>query len=334
LKTALQYVGYIRCVTYTCRVSELIKSELEWFDRRLAQELHSQVDFLKVISEELVLAGGKRLRPSLSFLTGRLLGVACETSMQVALTVELTHSASLLHDDLIDDAETRRGLESAFRRYGNVISVMSGDFMLAKVLGLLADLGHRDFTRLMSDTAARICEGEVLQFQMASRETWDFDSYRQVIEGKTAVLFAAALEGVGLFSGASVQEQSALKAFGMSYGRAFQIRDDYLDLMGDEKLMGKPVGGDLREGKGTYPVLCLLETGVDEVRSVLRRHASEDGDVSRMIELVSMYGADAATKERIGQEVGEAIAALAVFPPSEARSCLEQLAELEFARVN
>ena len=312
---------------------ELIKSELAGFGKRLAKELHSNVGFIKEISEGLVSAGGKRLRPSLSLLAGKLLGVSSETSIQVALTVELTHSATLLHDDLIDNAETRRGSESAFRRYGSVVSVMTGDFMLARALGLLASLNNSEFTRLMSETATQICEGEVLQLQMASDEAWDFDRYRQVIEGKTAVLFAAAIEGVGLFSGRSVQELVALRSFGISYGRAFQMRDDYLDLMGDEKLMGKPVGGDLREGNGTYPVLWLLEAGIDEAQTILRRRASEDGDISRMVDLVRHYGADKLTKEQIAKDILEAKKALEIFPTSEARTCLIELAELEISRV-
>ena len=225
-------------------------------------------------------AGGKRLRPSLAFLAGKLLGADPSATMRVALAVELLHSASLLHDDLIDDADTRRGHEAAFRRYGNVVSVMSGDFMLARVLGLLARSQSSEFTALMSQTAAQICEAEVLQFQMATLETYSLENYFSIIEGKTAVLFAAALEGVAMLSGANQEEQKALRQFGLTYGYAFQMRDDYLDLLGDPKTLGKPVGGDLREGKATYAVLMLLE--VEEVRTILRRHASQDGDVARV----------------------------------------------------
>ncbi len=318
---------------YTCSVFEIIQAELASFGNRLAKELHSDVDFIKEINESLVSAGGKRLRPSLSLLAGKLLGVSSETSIQVALTVELTHSATLLHDDLIDNAETRRGLESAFRRYGNVVSVMSGDFMLARALGLLAKLSHSGFTRLMSETATQICEGEVLQLQMASQESWDFDLYRRVIEGKTAVLFAAALEGVGLFSGRPVQELEALRSFGMCYGRAFQMRDDYLDLMGDESLIGKPVGGDLREGNGTFPVLWLLAGGVKEAQAIFGRRASKNGDIRRMIELVRCHGGDKATKDQIAKDISKAKKALSTFESSEARACLTQLADLEISRV-
>jgi len=315
-------------------VFELIQADLGAFEARLAGELRSSVEFIEAIGEDLVSAGGKRLRPSLAFLAGKLLGAEAEAAMQVALSVELLHSASLLHDDLIDDANTRRGHEAAFRRYGNVVSVMSGDFMLARVLGLLARAESPPFTMLMSQTAARICEAEVLQFQMATLETYSFENYFSIIEGKTAVLLAAALEGVAMLSRAPQGERAALRAFGLSYGRAFQMQDDLLDLMGDAETLGKPVGGDLREGKATFAVLALLEEGVEEARVILRRHASLEGDVARMIDLVRAHSAHRRAEEEIVREAWEAIRALGPFPPSPAKTALVSLAERELERVH
>ncbi len=297
-------------------------------------QLHSSVAFIEAIGDDLVGAGGKRLRPTLSFLAGRLLGADRESTLQVALAVELLHSASLLHDDLIDDAQTRRGAQAAFRRYGNVVSVMSGDFMLARVLGLLAETGSAEFTRLMSRTAAAICEGEVLQFQTATLEDFSFDTYDAVIEGKTAILLASAVEGVAILSGADQEQREALVRYGMHYGRAFQIQDDYLDLLGDAERLGKPVGGDLREGKATYPVLLLLlEHDEREARDILRRHASRGDDVARMIALVREYGADQRTRARIRLEAELAAAALDIFDATPARAALRTLAEREIARA-
>lgn len=285
---------------------DLIAADLRRFEERLPAELRSDVAFIEAIGEDLVAAGGKRLRPALAFLTGKLLDADDEATMQVALAVELLHSASLLHDDLIDDADTRRGSEAAFRRYGNVVSVMSGDFMLARVLGLLARTGSADFTRLMAETAAAICEGEVLQFQVASLADYSFDNYRRVIEGKTAALLAAACAGVGLLAGADAAALEALERFAMAYGRAFQMQDDYLDLLGDPATLGKPVGGDLREGKATYAVLVLLlDAGVEEARAILERRAAQPGDVERMAELVRRHGAHHLARERI-TEIGRA----------------------------
>ena len=310
-----------------------LQSELNYFETQLAAELHSSVDFIEAIGDDLVRAGGKRLRPSLAFLTGQLLGATREQALAVALAVELLHSASLLHDDLIDDADTRRGADAAFRRYGNVVSVMSGDFMLARTLGILARSKSPEFTQLMSEAAAHICEAEVLQFQMATLETYALGNYFTIIEGKTAVLLAAACEGVALLAGVPEAERRALSAFGMHYGRAFQLQDDYLDLLGDAATLGKPIGGDLREGKATFAVLTLLEAGVEEARTIIRRHASADGDTERMIALVTLHGADREARREIEQEAVAAVSALEVFPESHAKTALVSLAEGELARV-
>ncbi|MEM6429796.1 MAG: polyprenyl synthetase family protein [Deinococcota bacterium] len=311
---------------------DLIQEDLKTFEMRLADELQSSVAFIDAIGEELVSAGGKRLRPSLALLAGRLLGAHPTKSMTVALAVELLHSASLLHDDLIDDADTRRGREAAFKRYGNVVSVMSGDFMLAKVLNLLADADSADFTRLMSQTAADICEAEVLQFQMAALETYSFEDYTTIIQGKTAVLIAAALEGVAILHGVDAQMQNDLRNFGLAYGRAFQMQDDYLDLMGEEATLGKPIGGDLREGKATYPVLLVIEQS-PEALAILRRHAKENDDVLKMRELVAKHGADVATKAKIIEEAESALGYLESFPDGEAKMILASLPERELERA-
>src|SRR5690606_13654150 len=234
-----------------------LADELAEFEAALARELESDVAFIRTIGEDLVRAGGKRVRPTLARPAGRMLGAPPERSQLVALAVELLHSASLLHDDLIDGAATRRGEQAAFLRYGNVVSVMSGDFMLARVLRLLARSGSDELIRLMADAAAALCEGEVLQFQCATLKEWSYEAYTRINEGKTAQLMAAAVEGVAVLAGAPARQRAALRAFGLAYGRAFQLRDDYLDLLGDPVSLGKPVGGDLREGKATYPGLRL-----------------------------------------------------------------------------
>lgn len=312
---------------------ERLRDRLTRFESTLGEVVRSDVAFIEAIGDDLVAAGGKRLRPVLAFLASELVGAEEGAARRVALAVELLHSASLLHDDLIDDADTRRGAEAAFRRYGNVVSVMSGDFLLARVLGLLAEVGDPEFTRRMSQTAARICEGEVLQFQMATLETWSLDEYRQVIDGKTAILIATASVGPALLAAAPASAVEALDTFGMAYGRAFQMQDDRLDLLGDAATLGKPVGGDLREGKATHPVLVLLEQGVDEAAAILRRHAKRDGDVDRMRQLVREHGADEATRQAIRDEVASAVAALDAFPDGPARRDLIDLAERELARL-
>ena len=316
-------------------MASLVAAELAAFEAALARELRSDVAFIRAIGDELVKAGGKRLRPSLALLVGRMTGCEPERATTVALAVELLHSASLLHDDLIDDAATRRGSQSAFLRYGNVVSVMSGDFMLARVLGLLARSDSSDFIQLMSRAAAALCEAEVLQFQTATLQDWSFAGYRRIIEGKTAELMAAAAEGAGLLAAVGGEERAALRRFALAYGRAFQLRDDYLDLLGDQAELGKPVGGDLREGKATYPVLLLLiEHDLEEARLIINRHASREGDVERMVALVREHGADERTRQLIATEVDDAQRELRAFPASPARDALVELVERERSRVS
>lgn len=313
---------------------ELIADELSEFEAALSVELRSDVEFINAIGADLVSAGGKRLRPALAYLTSTLIAGEREDATTVALSVELLHSASLLHDDLIDDSTTRRGAEAAFVRYGNVVSVMSGDFMLARVLGLLARSGSPEFIALMSRAAAALCEGEVLQFQVATLQDWSYETYYRVIEGKTAELFAAATEGVALLAAAPEPTRAALREFGLAYGRAFQMRDDYLDLLGDSATLGKPTGGDLREGKATHAVLrLLLEDDSVEARTIVGRHAAAEGDVERMAALVRESGAAEWSRTAILAECKRAEAALGSFAASPARSALLALVRAEADRV-
>lgn len=313
---------------------DLIEQELRGFEAALSSELKSEVAFIQAIGDDLVSAGGKRLRPTLAYLVSSMLGGTREDATTVGLSVELLHSASLLHDDLIDDSSTRRGAQAAFIRYGNVVSVMSGDFMLARVLGLLARSGNVEFMALMSRAAAALCEGEVLQFQVATLQDWSYETYRRVIEGKTAELFAAATEGVGMLAAVTPAQRRALREYGLAYGRAFQMRDDFLDLLGDSAVLGKPTGGDLREGKATHAVLQLIiDHDSDEARTIVSRHASVDGDVERLVRLVRESGADAVSRAAITEECERAESALAVFAPSPARHALVALVRAEAERV-
>lgn len=312
---------------------QLLDRDLQLFDEQLEAELRSDPALLGDIGASLIHAGGKRIRPRLALLTARLLGAREEHGFAVAMAVEMLHTASLLHDDLIDESDTRRGQLAAHRRFSNSISVMAGDFLLARVLRVLARTGNHDFTMLMSDAAAVIVEAEILQYQLAESEEHSFDSYLRVIDGKTAVLISTALEGVAVLADAPAGTRAALREFGLRYGRAFQLQDDYLDLFATEQELGKPVGNDLREGKATWPVLLLLESGSSEAAAILARRAAEPGDVTRMVGLIRESGAAAATLDRVNEEARLARAALTAFPESDARSQLMELAAVENERA-
>ncbi|WP_425147125.1 polyprenyl synthetase family protein [Deinococcus sp.] len=313
---------------------------LDIFEVRLREVLRSKVEFIELIGEDLASAGGKRLRPSLVYLARRALGelvpggAAREAQEHdLAVCVELLHSASLLHDDLLDNADTRRGRETAFRRFGNVVSVMSGDYMLSKLLVLLSGM-PQSLTRAFGETAAAICEGEVLQFQVAAYGDYSHASYLEIIRGKTGALIELSATAPALLLHAPAEAFGALQSYGREYGLAFQMQDDLLDLASDEATLGKPIGGDLREGKATYPVLLLLDGPQGgEVREILTRRAAHSGDVERVRALAQEQGAFDATRAEIERRSRMAVSALDALPAGPARDRLAALASLEAERV-
>ena len=315
---------------------EPLEDFLRTFERELRALLRSEVEFIQLIEDDLVYAGGKRIRPRLAYLASRALdpgGVPHE--MKLALSVELLHSATLLHDDLVDGAETRRGRQAAYLKYGNAVSVLSGDFLLSRLLYLLAQTEVMELVGLFAEVARQLAEAEVLQFQVAAYEEHRWDDYRRIIQGKTAALMRAATEGAAVLYGLGPAHpwRHALAEFGEAYGLAFQMRDDYLDLMGDPARLGKPVGGDVREGKVTLITLRLLELAGDEVRPILARRASEEGDIERLRELAERTGAARESVAQIAVQVERARKALANLPPSPARDELSRLAEAELGRL-
>jgi len=302
------------------------------FDERLRELLRSDVEFIRLIEDDLVTAGGKRIRPRLAFLASAALG-GVPGDMELALAVELLHSATLLHDDLVDDAETRRGREAAFRKYGNAVSVLSGDYLLSRVLYSLARTGRVELVELFAEAARRLAEGEVLQFQVAAYQEYSEENYYRIIEGKTAALMTAATEGAALLGDADGDVRRALRDYGYHYGLAFQMRDDYLDLMGDESKLGKPVGGDVREGKVTLITYWLMQQYPGEVEAVLMRRAAEPGDVARLRELAASSGVDRRVVAAIAERVDMAVESLAPLADSEAKAALEELALAELRRL-
>ncbi|WP_291423724.1 polyprenyl synthetase family protein [Deinococcus sp.] len=320
------------------RVPDLVLPDAA-FDAQLREVLHSRVEFIELIGEDLVTAGGKRTRPLIALLAAQALGAALGQAVwpevvRLAACVELLHSASLLHDDLIDDSDTRRGHQTAFKRFGNVVSVMSGDFMLARLLTLLSQMpGSQPLTRAFGETASVICEGEVLQFQVAAYGDYSLENYWTVIHGKTAALVELAASAPAMLLGTPPEQQTALATFGREYGMAFQIQDDLLDLMGTEEALGKPVGSDLHEGKATYPVLLLLEgPHGDEVRHILERQAAQEGDVQRIRILATQSEAATRSRNEIRRRAALASDALLALPESPARDALAALARRELER--
>ena len=309
-----------------------LEASLRRFEEALSELVQSDVLFVRLIHQDLVTAGGKRIRPRLVLLASRALGGA-PFEMELALAVELLHSATLLHDDLIDDAETRRGKEAAFRKYGNAVSVLSGDFLLSRLLHVIAKTGSLELVERFAQVAKTLSEGEVLQFQVAALEDYSLENYERIITAKTAVLMELSTEGPALLKGVDGEVREALARFGLLYGQAFQMRDDYLDLMGTPEALGKPVGGDLREGKATLITLLLMER-YPEVRELLRRKGRGEGDLERLRTLARESGVAKEVEERIRERAGSAAEALRPLPPSPYKEALRALALKEAERLS
>ncbi|MFN4070741.1 MAG: polyprenyl synthetase family protein [Thermus caldifontis] len=309
-----------------------LEAPLLRFEEALSELVQSDVLFVRLIHQDLVTAGGKRIRPRLVFLASRALGGA-PFELELALAVELLHSAALLHDDLIDDAETRRGKEAAFRRYGNAVSVLSGDFLLSRLLHVIAKTEKMELVERFAQVAKTLSEGEVLQFQVAALEDYSLENYERIITAKTAVLMELSAEGPALLKGVDGEVREALARFGLLYGQAFQMRDDYLDLMGTPELLGKPVGGDVREGKATLLTLLLMER-FPEVREILRRKGRGEGDLERLRTLAQESGAAKEVERWIRERALLAAAALKPLPPSPYKEALEALALKEAERLS
>ncbi|MCL4455743.1 MAG: polyprenyl synthetase family protein [Deinococcus sp.] len=311
----------------------LTEAEMAVFETRLREVLRSKIEFVQLIEQDLVEAGGKRARPRLVFLAaGALGGVPFAT--ELALSTELLHSATLLHDDLVDDAETRRGQLAAFRKYGNAVSVLAGDYLLSRLLWLLGQMGRLELVAMFAEAARQLSEAEVLQFQVAALADYSDENYQNIITGKTAALFQLCCEGAAVLADAEPEYRRALARFGLCYGQAFQMRDDYLDLMGTQERLGKPVGGDLREGKVTLITLRLLQRHREAVEPVLARRAAQEGDIEQMRTLARDSGVAGQIVKSIQQAAESAVAALAPFPQTPYKAALEALALAETERIH
>lgn len=315
---------------------KVVTSDLEplltTFEERLRELVHSDVEFIRLIEDDLVTAGGKRVRPRLAFLASRALG-GVPHEMELALAVELLHSTALLHDDLVDDAETRRGHIAAFRKYGNAVSVLAGDYLLSRLLYLLSKTGQMELVYMFSEVARELAEGEVLQFQIAALGDYSFEAYERIITGKTASLMRVACEGAAVLGNARSEWRQALSSFGLLYGQAFQMRDDYLDLMGTPESLGKPIGGDVREGKLTAITLRLLDIYPQETLEIIHRRGAHPEDIETLRKLALASGADQEVVRAIQGRVDQAIAALSALPESPSREALEALAKREASRL-
>ncbi len=316
----------------------LLGPDLAACNRSIVSRMDSPVALIPQLAAHIVAAGGKRLRPLLTLASARLCGYEGTRHIELAACVEFIHTATLLHDDVVDESVLRRGLSSANAVFGNKASVLVGDFLFARAFQLMVADGSLKVLGILSHAAATIAEGEVLQLVTQNDLSTSEERYLDVVRGKTAALFDAACRVGAVVADRPVTEEQALSEYGANLGMAFQLVDDALDYSADQMTLGKTVGDDFREGKITLPVLAAYHAGSAEERAFWVRtiEASEqnDADLDRAMAMMDARGAISATLRHAGRFVADAKAALAVFPDSPVRQALLDVADFTVSRVS
>lgn len=315
-------------------VRALAAPDMQRVDALIRHRLASDVVLINQIAEHIIAGGGKRLRPMLHVLAAAAAGYGGEEHVKLAAVIEFIHTSTLLHDDVVDESDLRRGRKTANALWGNAASVLVGDFLYSRSFQLMVELDDMRVMRILADTTNTIAEGEVLQLLNIGNADTNEAAYLAVIERKTAVLFAAATELGGVLGGLPPQQVAALRRYGMELGYAFQIADDLLDYVSDADTLGKNIGDDLAEGKPTLPLIYALESATPEQAQSLR-HAIEHGgldSLDRIIAAIRDSGALERTHQRAVVHANAAREALATVAPSDYREALMVLADYSVQR--
>ena len=283
-------------------LTALLKNDLERVNKLIVERMHSPVALIPQLAGHIVAAGGKRLRPMLTLAASRMCGYRGDRHFALAAAVEFIHTATLLHDDVVDSSGLRRGLATANALWGNKPSVLVGDFLFSRAFELMVEDGSLRVLQILSRASAVIAEGEVLQLITSNDTGTSEDDYLDVIRSKTAELFAAAARIGAVLGDRSADEEQALDSYGRNLGIAFQLIDDMLDYSAREAELGKSVGDDFRDGKITLPVLLAFNAGSETERAFWRRTLEDqeqrDGDLAHAVELLNRHGSLRATRER------------------------------------
>jgi octaprenyl-diphosphate synthase len=315
----------------------LVAADMNGVNAVILERMQSKVALIPELAGHLIAGGGKRMRPMLTLGSGALLGYPGTRHHKLAAAVEFIHTATLLHDDVVDGSGMRRGKRTANLIWGNSASVLVGDFLFSRAFELMVEDGSLKVLRILSHASAVIAEGEVNQLTAQRQIETDEDQYLEIISAKTAALFAAACRVSPVVAEASEDAEIALEAYGRNLGVAFQLSDDVIDYASDEATMGKGVGDDFRDGKMTLPVILAFARGNgadrDFWRAAIRGDRTSDEDLRHAVTLLRGSDALADTIERARLYARRAIDALAMFPASKAKAALIQAAEFAVARA-
>lgn len=308
----------------TPSADELMAQEMQTVDAVIVERLRSDVALINQIAHYIISAGGKRIRPRLVLLFARALGFEGPERFTLAAIVEFIHTATLLHDDVVDESSLRRGRQTANALFGNAASVLVGDFLYSRAFQMMVSVNRMRVLDVLANATNVIAEGEVLQLMNMHDPDLAIEDYLRVIRYKTAKLFEASARLGAVLAEADAVTEERCADYGRSLGTAFQLVDDLLDYQGDTQELGKNVGDDLREGKPTLPLLIAMARGTEKER-LLIRHAIEHGEVERLpdiVQIVHRTGALEATREAARAQAEQARASLEALPDSEARKSL------------
>jgi octaprenyl-diphosphate synthase len=313
---------------------QLIAADMKIVDDVIRQRLHSDVALITQVAEYIIGAGGKRMRPALVLLAAGALGYRGRDQHELAAIVEFIHTATLLHDDVVDESDLRRGRETANTLFGNAASVLVGDFLYSRSFQMMVGLNNMRVMRVLADTTNIIAEGEVLQLLNANDPDTDEDRYFRVIRFKTAELFQAAARLGSIAASAAPEQEQAMADYGLHLGLAFQLIDDVLDYSGDIDQTGKNVGDDLAQGKVTLPLIRAMAGANETDRQLIRQAIKEGGRVAlpEIVRIIGETGALGYVKQCASREADAAKAALNAIPNSNYRECLLKLGEFAVAR--
>lgn len=320
------------------RLSAMIDADMKAVNQEIVKRMHSPVSLIPELAGHIIAAGGKRLRPMLTLAATKLCGHTGNRQILLATCIEFIHTATLLHDDVVDESELRRGAESANTLWGNQASVLVGDFLFSRSFELMVEDGSLDVLKILSSASAILAEGEVMQLMTANDTETSESAYLDVIESKTAILFAAACELGAIVGERPRTEREALRAYGQNLGVAFQVIDDALDYRAKEESLGKTIGDDFREGKVTLPVILAFRRGNDEDREFWRRTIEDldqkPGDLAHAQGLLEKHGALDDAVERARHYGAIAKDALGLFPESEIKQALLDIVDFCIERAN
>ncbi|MEI6206815.1 MAG: polyprenyl synthetase family protein [Desulfuromonadales bacterium] len=315
---------------------DIIGEELKLVELQFRKDLESDVPLIRKVGEYVLSSGGKRVRPALLLLAARLCGYSGEKAVPLASVVEFIHTATLLHDDVVDKATLRRGIASANTLWGNEASVLVGDFLFSKSFSLMVGVGSLDILRVLSDATTIIAEGEVLQLLCTGEIDLTEERYIGVVRSKTAILMSAACEAGAILGGAAVREQKTLADFGMDLGVAFQLMDDTLDYIATEEEFGKCIGHDLEEGKITLPLIYTLRHCTEVERNFIEAVIEKDemtlADFLYVSGLVKRYGGIEYTVDTAQGYIALCRSHLDTFDPCSVREALADLADYVVTR--